>query len=441
MRLLKYAKGRNVQILPEFNMPAHARAAVVAMEARAKKGDDSYRLTDPEDETHLLTIQFYDRTSIINPCLDSSVRFVEKLVAEVVKMHADAGVPLESYHFGGDEARNILLGNGFAAYPDLPKQAPFSESPACQAKMEEDPDFDIEKIANYWAITVNKILAENGITDMVAWEDGLRGTNIDQYETESVGIDFWETLFWGGINGLAAISEDGFDIIMSNPDYLYFDFPYEVNPEERGYYWAARYNSVYKVFTFAPENLAQNAETSTDRDGGAMNVTTPDVAAPRIHGMQGQTWSETIRTDDQYFEMAFPRVLAVAERAWHRASWERDWSSGETYNPTTGLVNMDDLAADYNEFVTKLGCHEVAKLEQLGIHYRVPPPGGQIDGTGTLTANSELPCTDIMYSTDEGSWKTYSGPVQVSSADTISLMSVSPSGALKSRVVAVDNGQ
>ena len=48
-----------------------------------------------------LTIQFYDRTSIINPCLDSSVRFVEKLVGEVKQMHDDAGVPLESYHFGG----------------------------------------------------------------------------------------------------------------------------------------------------------------------------------------------------------------------------------------------------------------------------------------------------------------------------------------------------
>ena len=32
----------------KFNMPAHARAAVIAMEARAKNGDDSYRLTDPE---------------------------------------------------------------------------------------------------------------------------------------------------------------------------------------------------------------------------------------------------------------------------------------------------------------------------------------------------------------------------------------------------------
>lgn len=215
-------------------MPAHARAAVIAMEARAKKGDDTYRLLDPEDETHLLTIQFYDRTSIINPCLDSSVRFVEKLVDEVVKMHEDAGVPLESYHFGGDEAKNILVGNGFAAYEDLPKEAPFSKSPSCQKKLAEDPSFDIERIANYWALTVNKILADRGVAEMHAWEDGLRGTTKDQYETESVAIDFWETLFWGGISGLAEISKEGFDIIMSNPDYLYFDFPYEVHPEERG---------------------------------------------------------------------------------------------------------------------------------------------------------------------------------------------------------------
>ena len=48
-----------------------------------------------------LTVQFYDRSSIINPCLDSSVRFVEKLVHEVKQMHASANIPLESYHFGG----------------------------------------------------------------------------------------------------------------------------------------------------------------------------------------------------------------------------------------------------------------------------------------------------------------------------------------------------
>eukprot|EP00580_Thalassiosira_gravida_P009129 CAMPEP_0201628794 /NCGR_PEP_ID=MMETSP0493-20130528/3655_1 /ASSEMBLY_ACC=CAM_ASM_000838 /TAXON_ID=420259 /ORGANISM="Thalassiosira gravida, Strain GMp14c1" /LENGTH=816 /DNA_ID=CAMNT_0048099649 /DNA_START=1 /DNA_END=2451 /DNA_ORIENTATION=- len=437
IEIIKYAQERNVQILPEFNMPAHARAAVISMEARAKNGDDTYRLTDPEDETHLLTIQFYDRTSIINPCLDSSVRFVSKLVTEVKAMHDEAGTPLDSYHFGGDEAKNILLGAGYGSYPDDLKQKPFSKSPACQAKMISDPSFNIENIANYWAITVNKILAENGIEEMIAWEDGLRGTTSEQYETESVATNFWETLYWGGINGLTAMADDGFDIIMSNPDYLYFDFPYEVNTEERGYYWAARFNSVYKVFTFAPENLAQNAETSTDRDGNEMSVTTPNVSAPTIRGMQGQTWSETIRTDDQYYEMAFPRVLAVAERAWHHADWELDWTPGVTYNATTGLVPEDELASDYNGFVTKLGCHEMSKMKKLGIAYRVPPPGGSI-ASGVLSANTELPCTKIMYSIDEGNtWSEYSGPVTVGESGPVHLQSMSSDGALKSRIVDV----
>ena len=69
---------------------------------------------------------------------------------------------------------------------------------------------------------MNRILADNGINKMVAWEDGLRGTGKSQCATESVTIDFWETLCWGDIGGLADIAEDGFDIIMSNPDYLYF---------------------------------------------------------------------------------------------------------------------------------------------------------------------------------------------------------------------------
>ena len=196
---------------------------------------------------------------------------------------------------------------------------------------------------------------------------------------------------------------------------------------------------MYKVFSFAPENLAQNAETSTDRDGNNMSVTTPEVSMPAIHGMQGQTWSEVLRTDHQYFEMAFPRVLAVAERSWHRATWELDWSPGVTYDSSTGLVPKDDLAADYNGFVTVLGCRELPKLEKLGITYRVPPPGAKIDTSGTLTANSELPCMGIMYSLDGGNtWIEYSDPINIGDGKVVSLQSVSSSGDLKSRLVVID---
>ena len=357
-------------------------------------------------------------------------------------MHNEAGVPLKSWHFGGDEAKNILLGAGYGDYPDELKQAPFSKSPACMAKIESDPTFDIDHIANYWAVTVNAILADAGVEEMFAWEDGIAGTTKGQYETPSVVANFWQTLFWGGINGLVGIASHGFDVIMSNPDYLYFDFPYEVHPEERGYYWAARFNSVYKVFSFAPENLAQNAETSTDRDGNPMAVTTPDAPAPKIRGMQGQTWSETIRTDEQYFEMAFPRTLSVAERAWHRADWELDWTPGAVYDATTDLVSKDVLTDDFAGFAQVLGCREVAKMEKLGITYRVPPPGGMVDSSGMLHANSELPCGTIAYSVDEGeTWEEYEEPVEIGTDSDIWLLGVSPGMMLESRAVKIDQGQ
>mmetsp|Transcript_5522 Transcript_5522/g.8281 ORF Transcript_5522/g.8281 Transcript_5522/m.8281 type:complete len:211 (+) Transcript_5522:44-676(+) len=137
--------------------------------------------------------------------------------------------------------------------------------------------------------------------------------------------------------------------------------------------------------------------------------------------------------------MAFPRVLAVAERAWHRASWELDWTPGKVFNATTGLVPKDELASDYNGFVSALGCREAFKLEKLGITYRVPPPGASIDSSGILTANSEMPCTDIMFSIDEGdTWIKYSNPVGVGVGKVVFMRSTSSNGVLKSRVVIID---
>jgi hexosaminidase len=66
------------------------------------------------------------------------------------------------------------------------------KSPACQKKAQEDPSFDIEHIANYWAVQVSKILAQYDVRKMFAWEDGIRGTTLGQFETENVVVDFWE---------------------------------------------------------------------------------------------------------------------------------------------------------------------------------------------------------------------------------------------------------
>ena len=80
-------------------------------------------------------------------------------------------------------------------------------------------------------------------------------------------------------------------------------------------------------------------------------------------------WCETIRTTEQVEAMIFPRMLAMAERAWHKALWEDLSACGD---------NCDALKTeDWAEFANTLGYKELGRLSELGINYYVPPPGAR----------------------------------------------------------------
>ncbi len=116
--ILKYAKARQIDVIPEIDIPAHARAAVVSMEARynnlmkqgKEKEANEFRLVDPTDDSNTTSVQFYERKSYLNPCLDSSKHFVDKVIGEMAKMHKEAGMPLTTWHFGGMRRRTSVWG-------------------------------------------------------------------------------------------------------------------------------------------------------------------------------------------------------------------------------------------------------------------------------------------------------------------------------------------
>ena len=82
--------------------------------------------------------------------------------------------------------------------------------------------------------------------------------------------------------------------------------------------------------------------------------------------MQAQLWSETVRTEEQLQYMIFPRLLALAERAWHVAPWEKI---------TNKARREKMLQGDWQDFANTLGHKELIRLDNRGIHYRVPVPG------------------------------------------------------------------
>lgn len=85
-------------------------------------------------------------------------------------------------------------------------------------------------------------------------------------------------------------------------------------------------------------------------------------------GMQGHLWSETVRTGDQMNSMIFPRMIAMAERAWHKASWEDITDKKERdAKRTEGWV----------KFANTLGYRELERLDEMDVAYHVAPPGAR----------------------------------------------------------------
>ncbi|XTZ37268.1 beta-N-acetylhexosaminidase [Salmonella enterica] len=453
IEILKYAKARQIEVIPEIDMPAHARAAVISMEARydrlMKEGKEQeanqFRLLDPSDTSNTTGVQFYNRTGYLNPCLDSSRNFVDKVIGEIQQMHKEAGLPLTTWHFGGDEAKNIYLGAGYTDQknPEAGKgiidqsqqDKPWAKSQVCQAMIEAGKVADVEHLSSYFGVEVSKLVKAHGINSMQAWQDGLKDAkDASVFATDHVNVNFWDTLYWGGFDSVNDWANKGFRVVVSNPDYLYLDFPNEVHPAESGYYWGTRFSDERKIFSFAPDNMPQNAETSLDRDGNPFTAKS-DKAWPGAYGLSAQLWSEVVRTDQQMEYMIYPRMVSVAERAWHRAVWEQDYKAGQEYKGgETHLVDVKALDKDWRRFANLLGQRELAKLDKAGVLYRLPVPGARVID-GKLEANTSFPGMLIEYSTDGGKqWQRYDEKARPQVSGEVQVRTVSPDGKRFSRV-------
>ncbi|MBN8430901.1 carbohydate-binding domain-containing protein [Microbulbifer salipaludis] len=456
VEILRYAADRQIEVVPEFDMPAHARAAVVAMEARYRKlqpsdpaAAEAYRLIDPQDDTQYLSVQFYN-DSYINPCIDSTYRFVGKLISEVKAMHDTAGHPLQSWHFGGDEAVNILASDSFEVGPgENPEKGdvtaeqrnkPWSNSPQCQKLIASGEVNAIDELGELYAKRVSKLVADAGIPTMAAWNDGVKKISDADRElaTEHNYVNSWAPLFWGGGDESVHFAETGFDLVQSHSDFLYFDMPQEIDPKERGYYWASRYTDTRKTFSYTPLNTAQLAELYPNRDGRGWTATSPseDFAAS-VRGIQGQLWSEVVRTDEAVEYQVYPRLLALAERAWHQASWELPLKQGQTFSAETAFVDKRALAKDWSSFSAALGRKELLKLDRAGIGYRVPVPGAIVADGQVKTA---LPYPGLALEYFDGhAWQALTDDVAPESVKSVRARSAD--GERAGRAVALDTAQ
>jgi hexosaminidase len=429
--ILQAATARHIQVIPSLDMPGHSRSSLKAMTARYKKyhalEDEKkakqFLLEDFADTTKYSSVQFYGDNTI-NACLESSYDFVVEVMTQVKQIHADAGQPLTRYHIGADETAGAWL-----------------DSPACKEFVANNDKgvTQMSELGAYFIERVAGILSELDI-ETAGWSDGMEHTRVDNMPA-IVQANAWDALFWGGHNKVHQLANRNWQVVISSPDVLYFDFPHEADPKEHGYYWASRHTNTEKVFQFMPDNLPVHAEFWLDREDNT--YTTDDTKTPlskgqKFLGIQGQLWSENVRTDDMVEHKVFPRLLALAERAWHLADWAVPYNyRGAKYSHQSNTFTVDmkeKRDAQWSLFANTLGKKELTKLELSQIDYRLPTVGAVIQ-SGKLHANIAFPGLTIEYQVNGGNWLIYQKPIAVKGK--VNIRSRSTNGLRASRITEV----
>lgn len=285
--ILREAKKLGIDVIPEIESPGHARAAIKAMEVRAKSGDASFRLIHDGDTSAYTSAQsFHD--NIMNPALETTYNFMQTVIDDIIEIYNEAGVELKGIHIGGDE---------------VPRGS-WNGSEIAQKFMVDNNISDEKELHAYFVRRIAKILSERSIP-MYGWQE-IALNHGKEYDKEIVpltgGVNVWSTLVKKGETPIPVKSVmGGYPTILSNVEHFYFDLSYSANPQEPGLSWGGHTNE-FTAFNGYADIICP----------------LPENAPGNILGLNAQIFSETLRSPDQLMMYLTPKIFGLAERAAHR---------------------------------------------------------------------------------------------------------------------------
>ena len=372
IEILRYAAARHIEVIPEIEMPGHARAAVKAL-----------KLNEPGDTSKYTTAQGY-HDNVLNPALETTYAFITRVVQDLAAIHREAGVPLRHIHMGGDEVPAGV----------------WEGSPAVQAYLKAH---NLASVDDLWFVFYSRVeqIVKAQDVSLGGWEEiAVRRTRRDGRRLNIANPDFathgWRAYVWNNVPGWGnedlayRLANGGYDVVLSPVSNFYFDLAWNQNPEESGLDWGG-YVDLRKPFEFIPFDYYRTAHADPAVFVGKDRLT--DYGRTHILGLQGNLWSETLGAEGRVEYMIAPRVLALAERAW---AADPDWAQ-ERDSARSAALFRDA----WSRFVNVVGQRELPRLDREvpSLVYRIPTPGLKNDG-GTVRCSVELPGFTLRYTTD-----------------------------------------
>ncbi len=294
--IIEYARKRNVEIIPEIEMPGHSAEVFAAYPQFSCTGK---KLT-------VLPGSYWPNVDIFCAGNDSTFIFIQNILDEVCELF-----PSKYIHIGGDEA----------------DKTNWKTCPKCQARIKAEGLKDEGELQSYFIKRIEKYLISKN-KRLIGWDEILEGGLAPEATVMS----------WRGIEGGIDAAKQKHDVIMTPTGYCYFDY-YQGEPqfEPAG---IGGYVTLKKVYSFEPVP----AELNSDE-------------AKYILGAQGNVWTEYIPTDSHAEYMAVPRMIALAEVDWspkEARNWDDFMSRMQSVYPRLKALGINYSEGTFKlDFVTK----------------------------------------------------------------------------------------
>jgi hexosaminidase len=278
IEVIAYAKIRNVEIIPEIDVPGHSKALVASYPYL-------FCYLSPNANFEV-AVGGKAADNAVCAGKESSYIFLEKVIEEIASLF-----PSKYLHIGGDECN----------------KANWKKCPYCQRVMANNEFKDEEELQSFFIQRINKLVKAQGKT-MIGWDEVLSGNG-----APGATIMAWRR---GKYNPQITGPQEGHHTIMTSYKYSYISqVQGPTLTEPIGPNVVLPLSKVYNHEPIPKELTSEQIEL--------------------VLGNQASLWGEFTPTEEHCEYMLYPRTLASAEVSWsypERKDWERFQHSLEGYH-------------------------------------------------------------------------------------------------------------
>ena len=270
--IVDYAKARNIEIIPEIDLPGHMVAAVASYPEFSCDPTKQYEVRVDGGISH----------DVLNIGNEEVITFLKCVLGHIAETF-----PYDYVHIGGDEC---------------PTEQ-WAKNEQCLALVQKLGLDGVHQLQSWLVEELGIYLKENYNKDIIVWDELLANWN-DNNKTKPV------IMAWNLGNKEKNAAERGMKSIICPYSHLYLDFQQAQDadrPVDEPYNGGWGVNTLDEIYSLNPLGALGGKE---------------EFAI----GVQGNMWTETTNDIDEVEYQLLPRMFALAEIGWLPTS-KKNWTS------------------------------------------------------------------------------------------------------------------